>query len=241
MAPFDAIFVAGGTQARRLRAAGVREVMHVPFGVDARSFRPTARSEARRQELLGESAGPLLVSSGRLAFEKRWDVVIEAFGRVRDHYPGAVLALFGDGPERKRLATIVPTGVRFLGFEPERARLASALASADALVHGCPYETFGLAVAEAAASGTPVVVPDAGGALESAVPTCAEIYPSLDVAGCAAAIERTLRRRERAPAELIAAALEAASNVPTMEGHFARVLATYGDLLASRERGIAVP
>ena len=75
-----------------------------------------------------------------------------------------MLVLYGDGPERARLEARAPHGVRFAGFEQDRDRLAAALASADVLVHGCPYETFGLGVAEAVACGLPVVVPDAGGA-----------------------------------------------------------------------------
>ena len=57
---------------------------------------------------------------------------------------------------------MAPPGVRFTGFEKRREALASALASADVLVHGCPFETFGLGVAEAVACGLPVVAPDEG-------------------------------------------------------------------------------
>jgi alpha-1,6-mannosyltransferase len=227
LAPFDATFVAGAGQARRLRALGVGNVIHAPFGVDAGTFHPGARSEGRRRELLGDAGGPLLVGVGRFAFEKRWDVVLEAFARVRRAHD-AVLVLFGDGPERARLERHAPPGVRFPGFEGDRSRLASALASADALVHGCPYETFGLGVAEAVACALPVVVPDAGGAAESVDPSCGEIYSSLDVEACAAAIERTLRRDA---GELRRRALEAATRVPTLEQHFARVLGAYDDLL----------
>ncbi|HEY6460335.1 MAG TPA: glycosyltransferase, partial [Polyangiaceae bacterium] len=165
LAPFEATFVAGKAQAANLRAAGVRNVEHVPFGVDRAVFHPGARRDDVRAALL-EGALPgsaVLVGVGRFAFEKRWDVVLDAFARVRAARP-AVLVLVGDGPERARLARRALPGVRFLGFEPDRAKLASLLASADLLVHGCPYETFGLGVAEAVASGLPVVVPDAGGA-----------------------------------------------------------------------------
>jgi alpha-1,6-mannosyltransferase len=115
-----------------------------------------------------------------------------------------------------------------MGFEQDRARLASALASADVLVHGCPYETFGLGVAEAVACGAPVVVPDAGGAAASADRTCSETYASLDAEACAAAIERVL---SRSTGELRAYALEAAARVPTAAQHFERVTSVYRDLL----------
>ena len=232
LAPFDATFVAGKAQARRLRGAGVANVIEAPFGVDSRAFHPHARSAARRRELLGDTEEPtaLLVGVGRFALEKRWDVVLDAFGLVRTRRR-AVLLLFGDGPERPRLERRAPPGVRFMGFERDRSRLGSALASADLLVHGCPYETFGIGVAEAVACGLPVIVPDAGGAAESADPGSSEKYRSLDAAACAAAIERALARD---PAGLRARALEAASRVPTIEQHFATVLATYESLLRER-------
>jgi alpha-1,6-mannosyltransferase len=235
--PFDATFVAGKVQATRLRAAGVRDVVHVPLGVDGRSFRSEGVDEARRRELLGDAAeGTLLmVGVGRFAIEKRWDVVIEAFERIRARH-AAVLVLFGDGPERAGLERRAPPGVRFAGFDKDRARLGRSLAAADLLVHGCPCETYGLGVAEAVASGLPVVVPDGGGAAESTDASCAEIYPSNDPAACAAAIERLLARD---PAELRAAARAVATRVPTIDSHFAKVLATYQDLLHERASGHA--
>jgi len=232
LAPFDAVFVAGTGQAHRLRGAGLSRVVHVPFGIDSATFRPGAASVARRSELL-EGAAPsaaLIVGVGRLAVEKRWDVVLDAFGRLRAGRD-AVLVMFGDGPERARLQRRAPPGVRFMGFDRDRARLAESLASADVLVHGCPWETSGLVVAEAVASGLPVVVPDAGGAAEHVDAASGETYRSLDPEACASAIDRLLRRDG---AELRARTREAAARTFTLEQHFSRVLATY-DVL-SRER-----
>jgi alpha-1,6-mannosyltransferase len=120
--------------------------------------------------------------------------------------------------------------VRFLGFETDRLKLARALAAADVLVHGCPYETFGLGVVEAIASGLPVVVPDRGGAAESVDPSCSATYASLDSAACAAALE-TMLARDRT--ELRARAVDAAARVTTVGQHFRAVLSAYDDLLAA--------
>jgi alpha-1,6-mannosyltransferase len=237
LAPYDAAFVAGVAQADRLRAAGVPRVVHVPFGVDRRTFHPGERDVPLRRALTGGAPGPLLVGVGRFAFEKRWDVVLDAFARVRARQVGdarATLVLFGDGPERARLERRAPPGVRFAGFERDPRALGSALATADVLVHGCPYETFGLATAEAVACGLPIVVPDRGGAVESADPSCSETYRSLDAGACAAAIERVLARGRRDADGLRARALEASARVPTVAEHFARVLAIYDELLEAR-------
>lgn len=234
LAPFDATFVAGRLQAERLRQAGVPRVIHTPFGIDKRIFQPGAQRDETRRQWLGDApaGAALLVGVGRLAGEKRWDVVLDAFARLRARRP-AVLVLFGDGPERPRLERRSPPGVRFAGFEPDRARLAGALASADLLVHAAPYETFGLALAEAVACGLPLVVPAAGAAPEHASLGCSQTYPSLDASACATAIEDLLRR----PADALRIrALQAAERMPTTEQHFDRVLRAYDDLLRELRR-----
>jgi alpha-1,6-mannosyltransferase len=234
LAPFDATFVGGLAQARKLRAVGVKNVEHVPFGVDGATFHPGARSATERRRLLGDAPpdAALLVGVGRFAFEKRWDVVIDALARVRERRP-AVLVLFGDGPERSRLERRAPPGVHFAGFQTDRARLAAAMASADVLVHGCGRETFGLSVAEAVACGLPVVVPDAGGAAESADPSCGQLYASDDAHACATAILRLLARD---PAELRTRAIEASGRVATAAGHIRQVLSVYDALLRATAR-----
>jgi alpha-1,6-mannosyltransferase len=233
LAPFDAIFAAGRQQTNLLRAAGVRRVIHAPLGVDTRTFSPAARRDEWRSKWLGaaDDPGSLIVACGRLAAEKRFDVVLEAFGQVRSRRK-AVLVVFGDGPERKRLEQRSPPGVHFVGFDSNRARLATALASADVLVHAAPYETFGLGIAEAVACGLPIVVPDAGAAAEHAESSCSEMYRSLDPVACGAAIERML---DRAP-DSRAQALGAVSRVVSVEQHFARVLGAYRDLIVELGR-----
>jgi alpha-1,6-mannosyltransferase len=233
LAPFDATFVGGRVQADRLRRAGVPDVVHVPFGVDASVFHPRPPDEAERRRLMPDAppGTALLVGVGRFAVEKRWPVVLAAVERVCARRP-AMLVLFGDGPDREKLEQAASPAVRFIGFERDRTRLARALAAADVLVHGCPFETYGLGVAEAVACGVPVVVPDEGGAAESADPSCSETYRSPEVAACAAAIERLLARD---PAELRARAVEAAARVPTAQQHFSTVLGAYDVLL--RQRG----
>src|SRR5580658_2554274 len=233
LTPFDAVFVAGRQQADLLRAAGVTRVIHAPLGVDTRTFCPAARRDEWRRKWLGgaDPQGAVLVACGRLAAEKRFDVVLQAFGRVRSRRK-AVLVVFGDGPERSRLEQIAPAGVHFAGFDSDRARLATALASADVLVHAAPYETFGLGIAEAVACGLPIVVPDAGAAAEHAESSCSETYRSLDPVACAAAIERML---DRAP-DSRAQALGAVGRVVSVEQHFAGVLGAYRELIGELGR-----
>jgi alpha-1,6-mannosyltransferase len=232
----DATFVAARWQAAKLESHGVPRVVHVPFGIERGSFSPAARSEAVRRELLGPGREDwaLLAGVGRFAVEKRWDVVLDAFLALRERR-NAVLALFGDGPERAAMEARVKgrDDVRFLGFVRDRDQLAASLASADALVHGCPYETFGLSIAEAMSCGLPAVVPDEGGAAEMVDDASGETYASLDAAACVEAIERLLVRDRRALRE---GALAAAGRVPDVTTQFAKTFDAYGALLDARRR-----
>jgi alpha-1,6-mannosyltransferase len=229
----DLTIAASAHQQQKLIGHGVPDVELVPIGVDKEIFRPEARDTARRAALLGGD-DTLLVAVGRFAVEKRWDVVLEAHRVLRERGARVALAMFGDGPERARLERLAGPGVRFYGFELDRGALASALASADALVHGCPHETFGATIAEAVVCGTGVVVPDQGGAGEQALGNrAARTYAAGDAEACASAIVALLEMGKAARRE---AAIEASSRVLTTRQHFERTLELYRDRLSRRAR-----
>jgi alpha-1,6-mannosyltransferase len=236
----DATFVAAKWVADKLTLHRVPRVMLLPFGVERSAFCPTARSEDVRRALLGgkEQSGPtaLLVAVGRFASEKRWDVILDAFATVKKERR-AVLVLFGDGPEREAIATRARSmdgDVRLMGFVNDRAKLAAALASADALVHGCPYETFGFAVAEAMSAGLPVVVPDAGGAGEHADAASSETYSAGDSDACARALLRMLGRLDKGAPGVRANAARASARFATVREQFEHTYEAYASLLRGR-------
>jgi alpha-1,6-mannosyltransferase len=230
----DGTIVASEQQFAKLRRAGVPRLHRIPFGVDRAAFHPGAASAGARPGIPGASRRAVtLVAAGRLSLEKRFDVVIDAFRRLRGEME-AVLLLLGDGPERPALeARAADLDVRFLGFERDRRRLAALLASADLFLHGCPHETFGLAVAEARACGVPVVVPDQGAAAEGVDPSCGAVYRSGDPEACAAAARRLLAGDRAA---LRARARAAGAEVFSVEQHFDALLALYARLLDERRR-----
>jgi alpha-1,6-mannosyltransferase len=241
----DATLVAAKWIEAKLKGHGLPRVVRVPFGIERSAFSPSRRSEEVRRSLLGDCHGAapaLLLGVGRLAFEKRWDVVLDAFEAVQRETP-CVLVLFGDGPEREALAArarATNLDVRLVGFETDRGKLAAALASADLLVHGCPYETFGFAVAEAMSSGLPAVVPDAGGAGELADDAWSARYVAGDAASCARAIQGMLKRVSGRDGDRVrAGAASAASKLPTVRQQFEATYEAYRGLLA--ERGARSP
>lgn len=242
----DATLVSSAWQVAKLTGHGVPRVVHRPFGIEKKIFRPEARNENARRDLLahcGRSPGeetPVLVAVGRFAIEKRWDVLIDAFVALRKRRD-AILVLIGDGPERERMKQRVDRSdfardVAFAGFLKGREALATFLASADALIHACPHETFGLSIAEAMSCGLPAVVPDEGGAAEMHDARSGEQYRAEDVDAFAAAIARILDRiDENAPA-MRAAAASSASKIPTVEEQFAHQIRLYEDLLSRGTR-----
>ena len=229
----DATLVAAAWQMAKLASHGVPRLERVPFGIEHSVFRPDRRSEDRRVALLAACGlgrdAKLLVGVGRFAVEKRWDVVIDAWSELRARGVNAGLVMIGDGPERERIKARVTGGVTFTGFMKDRVALAETLASADGLVHGCPYETFGLSIAEAAGAGLAAVVPDEGGARE--VVFTGETYRALDVVACADAVERLLARVTKAGDLLRNETAERARLLPSVEAQFEGQLAIYSSLL----------
>ncbi len=234
-ARFDVTVCAGEWLAAKLRAHGCERVACVPFGIRHDDLSPSHRDEALRVELLGPRAhapGAALVAVvGRLALEKRVARVLHGLAELQKTRPLAVVVL-GDGPERARLEALshrLGLSVNFSGFVTDRARYARTLASVDALVHGCPHETFGFAVAEALASGVGVVVPDGGGAAEFAARDAAERYPvegsAVDIA---VATDRLLRRPW---GERVEGAVRAAARVPHARDHFDALFARYAAIV----------
>ena len=137
------------------------DVRRIPLGVDLETFRPravSAPSSALR-------SGPIrLILVSRLSPEKNPSAPIAAVRHlIRDGFD-VHLDVYGEGAARSRLelaAADLP--VTFHGHLSDRAELARHLADADIAFAPGPAETFGLAVLEALACGTPVIAADRGG------------------------------------------------------------------------------
>lgn len=131
-------------------------------GVDVLRFAPSARNEALRAAWSPQGK-PIVGFVGRLAPEKHVERLI---GLAADD--AVQLVIVGDGVDRDKLRTAMPTAV-FTGalYGDE---LAAAYASMDVFVHPGEHETFCQVVQEALASGLPVIAPDAGGPRDLVTP-----------------------------------------------------------------------
>jgi len=178
----------------------VRNLRHVPLGVDLELFSPQRRCPALRQRYAAPGE-VLIVHCGRLSVEKKPYRSIDALARLRAAGVPAVLVVAGDGPLRPRLerqaAGALP--VVFTGFIPGRTAVAALLATADVVLAPGPVETFGLAALEALACGTPVVV-SGSGALPEVIGDAGVAVTGEDFAGGVLSVLRRPAAQRRAAA-----------------------------------------
>jgi alpha-1,6-mannosyltransferase len=239
---FDSVVCANGQLARRLAHGGVRNAEIVRMGVEPGVFSPALRSRTLRSaalETLGlHRDGILFVAIGRFSAEKRWDFVIRSVGESGRRLPIGLL-LVGDGPKRQKLEFIAHryANVDVLPRIADRQQLATLLASADALVHGCDSETFCLVAAEARASGLPLIVPDRGAAVDHLIEGAGTTYR----AGSEISLERALARFVRRGHELQHAAAVRSSRPRTIDQHFADLFMRYEALTTEHLPQLSTP
>jgi glycosyltransferase involved in cell wall biosynthesis len=144
---------------------------------------------------------PVVICVSRLAEGKGQTAVLDAFSLLREHLPGAVLLLVGDGPEREALEARarrlgVESAARFLG---SRRDVPELLGASDVFAFASDNEGFGLAVLEAMAASVPVVAYRLP-ALEEFVVAgeTGALVEHGDVAELARGLEDVLRDGERA-------------------------------------------
>jgi len=152
---FDLVLAPSEAMRSHLVDWGIDHAVCQPLGVDTRTFHPARASAMWRNRLGLPPDTRLLVYAGRYAPEKHLDVLAEAVRLLGAPY---VLLALGAGPAP-------PSGERVIvqPFVADPMALARVLASADVFVHAGDQETFGLAVLEALACGTPVVARRAEG------------------------------------------------------------------------------
>ena len=193
-------------------------------GIDRALF--AVRDRASAKEALGIT-GPLIVSTGALIPRKGHAIVIDAVARL----PGVSLMIAGDGPERGALeGRIAASGaadrIRLLGSVPHRD-LPQLMNAADAMALASSSEGLANAWVEALASGTPVVIPDAGGARELVTTPAAGRIVARDAEAFARALSDLLSHPP-APADTAAtvAAYSWEANCDQLYAHLSRLAGT---------------
>lgn len=142
----------------------------VPYEPDYSLIQTLPMSEVRR--VAGEYGWPAerqrLIYSGRLAPEKRVDLLVSAFVRLAPERPTWDLVLMGDGPERDRLKALIPPEladrVFWLGFVQDTRRIAAVYHNCDVLCLPSTTEPWAVVINEAAAAGLGIVASHVVGA-----------------------------------------------------------------------------
>jgi glycosyltransferase involved in cell wall biosynthesis len=124
---------------------------------------------ARQHPVRWQGLGPHLLAVGRLAPEKGFDLLLEAFARVRERFAAADLVIAGSGPEQAALQAQCSR----LGLE-QAVHFAGYVANPYALFPGSTlfvlssrHEGMPNALLEAVAGGLPAVAfPASGGVVE---------------------------------------------------------------------------
>lgn len=167
-----------GIPAERLRV--------LPNPIDLERFQPPAQQRP--------STSPLtLLYVSRLSVRKGVELVVALSHRLSDLRGRVRIVIAGDrslwSDYRSLLAglnTDIATYAGYIGAE----ELPSVYRQVDAVLQPSHYEPFALTVAEALASGAPVVASDEVGAAENVDRRCCRVFPAGDL-DC---FERTVRR-----------------------------------------------
>ena len=204
----------------------------VPTGIDCNRFNPD-RYDKRFLERYGLLGKRVLLHVGRLSFEKRLDTVLQAIAKLAPSEADLRLLVVGTGPAENAIKkTAKDLGIEdrvvFTGFLPDE-ELPVAYASSEVLVIASTFETQGMVVLEALASGTPVA-----GIRFRAIPEFVKEGKNgclFDDGSCAEAIKRCLARSESMMMSSVSSARE--FSLDTCTARLERVYKQAGDILAS--------
>lgn len=164
---YDRIICVSDSVLNECRRAGVPESKCVVIenAIDEEQFRRTRSVEAAKREMWDAGESQLVIGAiGRLAEEKGFDRLIEAFVHLLDTGVDARLVIAGEGPEEAALKEqIAMTGrgnqIALVGFCQDTRRFLESL---DLFVLSSLREGLPNVVLEAMAMGVPVVATDVG-------------------------------------------------------------------------------
>lgn len=158
----DRVIAPSVQMAAALADYGVRDAVEVlPTGLDLGLFAGGDGGRFRAAHGIPPDR-PVMLTVGRVAFEKNLLFLIDVLERVRQEQPQVLLVIAGEGPALEPLKkTVAKRGlsgnVLFVGYLDRASGLLDCYRSADVFVFASRTETQGLVLLESMALGTPVV------------------------------------------------------------------------------------
>jgi 1,2-diacylglycerol 3-alpha-glucosyltransferase len=161
--PYQGLF--DDMHSRGLRVEGRGQPNPVPFASSPSTHEQIA--DAKKELKID---GPMLFCSGRVAPEKKVDVVLRALAIAVKEFPTLTLLITGHGSAEPALKKLVAElglekNVRFLGFV-DSGQLPTLYRAADAYVIMSTAETQSLSLMQAYASGTPALAARSRGLID---------------------------------------------------------------------------
>jgi glycosyltransferase involved in cell wall biosynthesis len=184
-----------GDQIRSLPGVRANRVQVIQNAVDIEAYdAPDQRSQCRAEFEI-PSGAPLLGFAGRIAKQKRVDLLLEAFAKVSERHPQVHLLIAGEGEESElQQAYARELGVNdrviWAGYRRDMPRLLAAM---DIYVQSSVNEGLSLSLLQAMAARTPVVATDVGGTREVVNQETGLLIPSGSSEPLASAILDILR------------------------------------------------
>jgi alpha-1,6-mannosyltransferase len=233
---YDATFAAADCVIADLREQGIERVIQCPLGTDLDLFNPL-RNDLELRRSVGADGRPLLFFPHRLLAEKGVLELVEAVPAIAAQ-TRAVFAFAGVGPEYPLVSRLIRTrdDCHYLGYLDSAEELARWCATSDLVFGLSAWETFGLSVVEAMASGTAVVGADQGAVRDWVERSgCGVTVRHGDVGALIAATVGMLSRDDLA--EVGRRGREFAMRHFSWERTFERQLTHYRALVAARRTG----
>ncbi|MCI9882457.1 glycosyltransferase [Methylobacterium goesingense] len=147
----------------------VRRRIRQVYGRDARVVHPPVDLN---ESVYGREKDDYYVTASFLAPYKRTDLVVEAFRTM----PHRRLVVVGEGQQSKKLRAMSAPNITYTGYLPRQDYLETVARAKALIFAGC--EDFGIALAEAQASGTPVIAFARGGAVDIVRPLGKDRQPT---------------------------------------------------------------
>lgn len=159
---YDCTVATSRVMQTQLSEHGVDRVVRMPFGIADFFFtaEPLVNDTAEKRSPIIK-----LLYSGRLGRDKAIELVEQVVPRLLER-DDVEVSVMGRGVGDNPLKHIQHPRYRYLGYLANRREVAQIYRDHHVLLAPGPYETFGLGILEALASGLVVVGPDAGGAGE---------------------------------------------------------------------------